>query len=435
MVPHLVFANPKGKVFDHPELEAAGMKAGEFFRLDPGQFVPLPDSSELFMLPDRLPVGWDGKKFTPLEQDPYSAKKEVCFAVGAFIPPGYTLTHNTAFREKNGASMLPLFAYAACVFYKGKFYAAAIRVDRSLRHDERFMDEGALRKSIGRFEKLFPKNRLIGHLANCATVNACANAKNFFLERFEAPIPTSPVCNAQCQGCISFQPKDRIPSTQPRIQFTPKPEDIAELALFHIEHVADPIVSFGQGCEGEPSLAVDAIEKAIRLIRARTSKGSINMNSNASRPQAIARLFDAGLNTLRVSTNTVREPYYSRYYQPRGYSLNELFQSIEIAKKAGGFVSVNYLSMPGFTDSTDEAEAFSRFIEKYRVDMVQWRNLNYDPLHYFRDLKIEPGSLKMLGMKELIESVKKKFPHLLTGYFNPRPKKINRVRFQITTRR
>jgi pyruvate-formate lyase-activating enzyme len=286
------------------------------------------------------------------------------------------------------------------------------------------MDEGEIRKNIGRFEKLFPKNRLIGHLSNCATVNACANAKNFFLERFEAPIPTSPVCNAQCQGCISFQPKDRLPSTQPRIQFTPTPEEIAQLAVFHIEHVANPIVSFGQGCEGEPSLAVDTIEKAIRLIRGQTSKGSLNMNSNASRPGAIMRLFDAGLDTLRVSTNTVREPYYSRYYQPRGYSLNEFFESIEIAKKVGGFVSVNYLSMPGFTDSEAEAEAFVRFIEKYRIDMVQWRNLNYDPLHYFRDLQIEPRSLQMLGMKELIESIRKNFPQLVTGYFNLRPKKL-----------
>lgn len=425
-IPHLLFADAKGKVFDFKGLEAAGMKAGQFYRLDPDQFVPLPDSSELFMLPDRNPVGFKGEEAVVLDQDPYSQKKQECFAVAAFIPPGYTLTHNTAYHEKEGARMLPLFAYAACVLYKDKFYAAAVRVDRSYRHDNRFMDSEEIKKNISRFRKLFPKNRLIGHLENCATANSCANAKNFFLERFEAPIPTSPVCNAQCQGCISFQPKDRIPSTQSRIQFTPTPEEIAEIALAHIENVPDPIVSFGQGCEGEPSLAVDTIEKAIRMIRARTSKGSINMNSNASRPQAIARLFDAGLNTLRVSTNSVREPYYSRYYQPRGYSLKELRESIQLAKKAGGFVSLNYLSMPGFTDSEGESEALIDFIDSYRVDMVQWRNLNYDPLHYFNDLKIAPDTLRFIGMKEVIEKIQTRFPGLLTGYFNPRPKKIKR---------
>ncbi len=426
-IPRLVFANSKGKVFDYPGLEAAGMKGGQFFHLDPGQFVPLPDLSELFLLPDRCPVGFKGQEPVALEHDPYSRKKEECFAVGAFIPPGYTLTHNTAYREKSGASMLPLFAYAACVFYKGKFQVSAIRVDRSLRHDARFMSGTQITRNIGRFQKLFPDNRLVGHLGNCATVNGCANAKNFFLEKFEAPVPTSPTCNAQCQGCISFQPATRIASTQKRIQFVPTPEEIAELALFHIQNASDPIVSFGQGCEGEPLLAVDTIEKAIRMIRARTSKGVLNLNTNGSRPQAVARLFDAGLNTIRVSTNSLREPYYSYYYQPRGYSLKELFRSIAIAKQAGGFVSINYLSMPGFTDSEDEFEALVDALERALIDMVQWRNLNYDPLHYFRDLKIFPGGLRLIGMKKLIDRVRKKFPHLLTGYFNPRPKTVKQA--------
>jgi len=417
----LLFADAKGKVFDFPGLEGAGMKGGEFTRLDPDELLPLPDSSELFMLPDRYPVGFGGEEIVTLDRDPYSKTKKECFAVAAFIPPGYTLTHNTAYEERSSAAMLPLFAYAACVLYKGKFHVAAIHVDRSARHDDRLMDPAEIKKNIGLFHRRFPKNRLIGHLENCATVNGCANAKNFFLERFEAPVPVSPVCNAQCQGCISFQPQDRIPSTQKRIQFTPTPEEIAEIALAHIEKVPDPIVSFGQGCEGEPSLAADTIEKAIRLIRARTTKGSLNMNTNASRPRAVARLFDAGLNTLRVSTNSVREPYYSLYYQPRGYSLKELCESIELAKEAGGFVSLNYLSMPGFTDTEDESCALIDFIARYPIDMIQWRNLNYDPLHYFRDLKIEPGSRRILGMKEVIEKIRKKFPHLRMGYFNPRP--------------
>ena len=62
--------------------------------------------------------------------------------------------------------------------------------------------------------------------------------------------------------------------------FLPKPEEIAGIALFHIAHVKDPIVSFGQGCEGEPLLAGDVIEKAIRIIRRETARGTINMNTN-----------------------------------------------------------------------------------------------------------------------------------------------------------
>ncbi len=275
-------------------------------------------------------------------------------------------------------------------------------------------------KGTQAYKKLFPKNRLLPHLTGCATVNGCANAKNFFLGRMEAPIPTSPVCNAQCQGCISLQPDGRdFPATQERIRFVPSPEEIAELVLHHFESETDPLVSFGQGCEGEPTIQADTIEKAIRLIRKKTAKGLININTNASRPEVLARLFDAGLTNIRVSTNSVREPYYSRYYQPRGYSFKEVAQSVRTAKKCGGFVSMNYLCRPGFTDSAEEFEAFRRFLGDNHVDMVQWRNLNYDPARYFSDLKIESQNLEMIGMEQAISQIQKEFPSLLSGYFNP----------------
>ncbi len=424
--PQLLFAREDGKVYPFPGLEAAGMKAGKFFRLDPAGFLKLPDFSELFLLPGRLPVGFDAAgKPEALSFDPYSEKKEKCYAVAAFIPPGHAVTHSSAFEEEAGAPALPLFSYAACVFYKGAFYAAAIPVDADVRHDERFMDAGKVARGVEALKKRFPSNRLVPHLAHCATVSGCANAKNFFLGRFEAPVPTSPVCNAQCQGCISFQPAERgFPSNQNRIQFVPSPEEIAELALFHIGSVADPIVSFGQGCEGEPVLSGDVIEKAIRLIRAKTPDGSINMNTNASRPKVIERLFAAGLNSIRVSLNSVREPYYSLYYQPRGYGLADLVASIHAAKAGGGFVSLNYLSMPGFTDSEDEVVALERFVAEHGVDMIQWRNLNYDPLQYFRDLGLAGADLKLIGMEEVLRRLSRRFPRLRMGYFNPKKEAI-----------
>ena len=421
--PQLLFADERGKVYPFEGLEAAGMKAGRFFKLDPAEFLKLPNFSELFMLPGRVPVGLDPQtgRPTPLLSDPYSKEKKKCFAVAAFIPPGHSITYNSAFEEETGAPMLPLFSYAACVYYKNEFYATAIRVDPDVRHEERFMDAGLIEKNIKSYEALFPKNRLVPHLANCATVNACANAKNFFLGRFEAPVPTSPICNAQCQGCISLQPDGRdFPSNQKRIQFVPTPEEIAQLALFHMEKVEEPIVSFGQGCEGEPTLSGEVIEKAIRLIRQKTSKGSINMNSNASRPLTVGKLFDAGLNSIRVSLNSVREPYYSLYYQPKGYSLKTVIESIHAAKARGGFVSLNYLSMPGFTDTREEFEALKEFIRAHKVDMIQWRNLNYDPLHYFKDLGLLGEDFEFLGMRRVLQELKVEFPGLMMGYFNPK---------------
>lgn len=166
---------------------------------------------------------------------------------------------------------------------------------------------GRVRGNIKKFRKILPYNRLARHLENCALIYNCPNAKNFFLSRFEAPLPTSPCCNAACAGCISDQPKKQCPASQPRIAFVPSPFEVAEVALHHLRAVKDPIVSFGQGCEGEPLLAGDLLELSIRLIRAKTQKGIINLNTNASRPKVLERLCWAGLNSIRVSLNSAQK--------------------------------------------------------------------------------------------------------------------------------
>ena len=51
--------------------------------------------------------------------------------------------------------------------------------------------------------------------------------------------------------------------------------------------------------------------------------------------------------------------------------------------------------------------------------MIQWRNLNYDPLAYFKKLKLSVKKEDMIGVKTLIGRVKKEFPRVMHGYFNP----------------
>lgn len=421
----LVIADSKGKIYDVPGVEAAGMKGGHFFRLRRENFIKLPHGSELFMLPSRSPVGYDpqSRKFTVLEKDPFagksSGKGKRCFAVAAFVSPGHTVTYNSAYVEIGNPKLLPLFSYAACAFHKGEFYVASVRVDRELRQDLRRMDAVLIRKNVTKLRKIFRGNRLVRHLERCALVYGCPAAKNFFLSRYEAPLPTSPSCNAFCLGCISCQPDGEIPVTQPRIKFVPTPEEIAEIALFHIRNIADPVVSFGQGCEGEPLLVADTLERAIRLIRKDTKKGIINLNTNAFSPDAISKLFDAGLDSIRVSLNSAKEVHYNRYYKPRGYKFRDVLMAIKAAKKRGGFVSINYLTIPGFTDSRSEFDAFKSLIGKYNVEMVQWRNLNYDPLRYFKELRIKVRPPELLGMREVIRALKKAYPHIMMGYFNP----------------
>lgn len=428
---NLLISDKNGKIFDLPFLKPAGMKANRFFKLGREDFVELPYGSELFMVPDRIPIGYDDEnnEFISLHENPFKNKKEPCYPVSAFVSPGYTATYNSAFVEKNkNTRHLPLFAYSAVCFDNGKFYAACVRVDRELRQDLRYMDFKLIGENVKRFRKLFPDNRLMRHLESCALVYGCPAGRNFFLQRYEAPLPTSPTCNSNCLGCISYQPQKKCPATQPRIKFVPTPEEIAETALWHIKNVNDPVVSFGQGCEGEPLMAAQAIEKAVKIIRSRTKKGIINLNTNASRPEMVASIFDAGLDSIRVSMNSVRGKYYTEYYRPRGYNFNDVLESIKTANRMKKFVSINYLTMPGFTDSYGEYKAFVKFLKSYTVDMIQWRNLNYDPVKYFKELNIKIDGGKMLGIKNIIDELKHKFPRIMMGYFNPSRKRISRGR-------
>jgi wyosine [tRNA(Phe)-imidazoG37] synthetase (radical SAM superfamily) len=422
--PQLLVADSKGKIYPIPQMTACGMKAGLFFRLSAKDLIELPSGSELFIMPDRMAVGYDpsSKTFMQIDKDPYS--KSECLAVSSFISPGYTITYNSCYIERKRAKLLPLFSYAAICLYKDKFHVAAIRVDRELRQDLRFIDLKKIKAGIKNTRKLFPKNRLFKHLERCALCYSCPAAKNLFLSRYEAPLPTSPYCNSRCIGCISYQPDKRCSVTQPRIRFIPDPKEIAEVALFHIDNVKDPVVSFGQGCEGEPLLAGNAIEKAIRIIRAKTQKGIINLNTNASKPDVIRRLFDSGLNSIRVSLNSAQKIYYDRYYKPKGYKFSDVIESMRIAQKANGFVSLNYLSIPGFTDSRQEFRAFSDLIKSSKVDMIQLRNLNIDPVYYFRSIRFSAERDELLGMREIIKMLKAEFPHLMIGYFNPSRKRM-----------
>lgn len=411
-MPRLLYANSNGRIFEDPRLSGVAMKAGKIFRIDPSELVELPAGSQLFILPGRRAIGYD-------ESTGDHEASDGRFAVAAFLSPGYTAAYSPAYIDDPKCGRLPLFSYCAAVAYKTRTYVAAVRVDRDRRHDTRFIDMALVKNNANDLKKLFPRNRLIRHLESCALTYGCPNAQNFFLSRYECPLPTAPLCNARCAGCISYQPAKDICATQPRIKFVPKPAEIAAIALYHIGRVDKPIVSFGQGCEGEPLTQAKIVEEAIRLIRNKTSKGIVHLNTNGSRPDKLKRLIDAGLDSVRISLNSARPAYYTKYYRPAGYGFTDVVRSMKIAKDNGAFVSLNYLTMPGFTDLDVEYKALGALIQKTGIDMIQWRNLNYDPLRYFELLNLRPDSFEMLGIRQEMELLNKQFPKLRMGYFNP----------------
>ena len=420
-------ADPEGRIIELPGYQALGMAGTTFTPLTAAGTIALPHGGELMMLPDRAPVLFclETGRVQIVAENPYAPGQSV-FAVAAFNSPGYVNTHVSGFAENPGARMLPLFSYGAVGWHAGAFRTALIRIDREPRQDLRRMPRERIVAGIARLRRHMPQNRLRAHLERCALEYGCPAGKNFFLGRYEAPLPTSRACNARCLGCISLQTHPDIRSSQNRIDFSPSPEEIAEVALHHIRRVPRAVVSFGQGCEGDPLLAAEVIAPAIELIRRQTDRGTINLNTNASRPAVLAALFDAGLDSMRVSLNSVRPLCYNAYFRPRDYRFEDVTASIDLAAARDRFVAINYLNCPGVTDAPEEAEALWAFLRRHRIDMIQWRNLNYDPLRYLQAMAAAAPLGPPLGMGRLIAQLRRDFPHLMHGYFNPPREKWGR---------
>ena len=420
-------ANAAGEIFELENYAAVGANGIIPVPLTLSNTRNMPVGSELMYLPDRRPILLNLKsgQIETVNENPYNAGQPL-FPVSAFNSPGYVISHLGAFVETPNARTLPLFSYGAVGWHRGKFRSAVIHVDRERRQDLRLMPPEGVAAGIDRVSRQMPDNRLRAHLEKCALQFGCPAAKNFFLGRFEAPLPTAEQCNARCRGCLSSQKHSQIPHSQDRIGFTPSPEEIAEVALAHIKQVKNSVVSFGQGCEGDPLLATGTIAPAIRLIRSETSKGTINMNTNASLPRALQQVIDAGLDSIRVSMNSVQRDCYHAYFRPRGYGFSEVLKSVDIALKSGLFVAVNYLNCPGFTDTPPEYDALKAFLNSHPIHMIQWRNLNYDPLRYFQIMESLASLQAPIGMPALLENIRREFPDLKFGYFNPPKEKFGR---------
>jgi len=413
-------ANQAGEIFELDGYAAVGMTGRVLEPLSDEQTCNMPYGSELMYLPDRKPVLFNIKtgKFETLRVNPY-VPGETIFPVAAFNSPGYVLTRVSAYRETRRAQTLPLFSYGAVGWYNESFRSAVALVDPEPRQDLRRMQREDVLTGVERMRAQMPANRLREHLEKCALTYGCPAGKNFFLGRYEAPLPTARQCNARCLGCLSLQKKSEIPHSQDRIAFTPSPQEIAEVALVHIRRVKQSVVSFGQGCEGDPLLAADVIEPAIRRIRSQTGEGTINMNTNGSLPAKLRHLFDAGLDSVRISLNSVRKKCYDAYFRPKGYSFEDVLESVDTALAHKKFVAINYLNSPGFSDTPREVDALIEFLHNHPIHMIQWRNLNFDPVRYWKKMKSVAEHGEPIGMENLLNRVRRQFPNLKFGYFNP----------------
>lgn len=332
-----LLAAANGEIYDAPGYSALGRSGDTLLDLTPQDLIPLPEGADLMFLPGRRAVGKNrAGDIVSLDGRP----------VSAILPAGYTRVYLPAFQRTKNAAVLPLYGYTAVALYRDRLYAAALRTDRSDFWNPKYYNTRSLKKRIRQTKEALPDNRLVDHLAHCSLEYHCCTAQNLFYRRWEAGIPTSPVCNANCLGCISLQPSECCPSPQERIKFSPTPEEVSAVGIYHLKAAPEAIVSFGQGCEGEPSLAAETIAESIRCIRARTDKGQININTNAGYTAGIRKIIDAGLDSMRVSIISAREGNYAAYYRAQ-YVLSDVKESIRYALEKKVYVSLNLLYFPG----------------------------------------------------------------------------------------
>jgi len=392
-MPKALCALDTGEIVEHPSLPAAARTGDRTVIPARSEWIGSPFAADYYTLPHHTLPGC-----APDEKDLFRP-------VAACLPPGYVRLYLPAGeRRREDKRPLPQIAYCAAGWRNGSFAVTAERVDYSPYWDPKKRDAGTIGLAAERFLKGRPKNRLVRHLTHCSLRYNCYTAQNLLLRQGEGGIPVSTACNASCIGCISFQPAGGCPSAHDRIAFTPTVEEIAELAVPHLQKAPQAIISFGQGCEGEPTLREKLLIEAIRAIRKETSRGTIHINTNGSRPDAIERLAHAGLQGIRVSINSARKPLYDRYYRPDGYSFNDVLETLRRAKGLGLFVSVNLLVFPGVTDRKSETVALLKLFRETRPDLIQLRNLNIDPDLYMRIAGASKETT--IGVKEFIRGLR-----------------------------
>jgi pyruvate-formate lyase-activating enzyme len=423
----LLFADDGGTVYDHPALLAA-VRSGDDV-LAPGEPpIAAPDGATLCFLPGRRPVGIDPAtgELTVLREVRLGRRRVVPHAVGATLPPGFTRTFLPATARPPLAPMaeapiLPQWAYTAAALGPEGPVVWALHTDRRSHWSVGTHSTPDLPALIER-TLAESANPIYRQLARCALEWRCFTAQNTFYARDEGAIPSSAACNASCVGCLSETQQGMPPSSHERIARPPTAEEMAEVALRHLERGRGRVfVSFGQGCEGEPLVRWKEIRSAVRIVLARRPDAALHANSNGSLPEAVARLAEAGLRSWRISLNSASPDLYAAWYRPRGYGLADVVRSVRAAKARGCWVALNLLTFPGVTDREGEVERLCALVADTGVDQVQTRPLALDPDVYVALARGVGAGGPAIGVRALVRRLKAARPGLVVGNFSRAP--------------
>ncbi len=416
----LCVADRRGELHVREGLRPAARSGALVLPLGDGDVRPLPEGATIAHLPGRRAIGIDaGGTAVELE--------ERWLPVAAILPVGHLRTLVPASRPGPHAPRLPLFGYAAVAERGGELVAAALPTDAFAWWEPSRHTTAGVPAAVAAARRALPGNRLVDHLGRCALEHRCYTAQNTFLRRYEGALPASPACNADCLGCISLQSDGEVPPPQQRMGFAPTPVELGDLAAYFLDGGEEAaIVSFGQGCEGEPLTRGRLLVEATRRIHARHPGATIHVNTNGSRPRVLERMIAAGCTSVRISAISFTDRIFRAYYRPIGYGLEEVVECGRLMHRAGGQVCLNLLTFPGLTDVPAELEATAAACREMGVDQVQWRTLNVDHDWLVSRLpELEPG----VGMAGALGALRDRLPGVSHGNFTrPHPAAAGRAR-------
>lgn len=457
----MLLADPEtGLVYEHPELELALDTGLDLIRPGKKDLIEVPEGWDLMAMPGTRPIGYDASKGTFVTVREFTVDDkggrrtfEPC-AVAVHPPPGYVRTHHPAAEyldathpdeklrragqgrltiyeepapeaaqtgdDGDARPGLPLWAYTAVGFGKKGPVAALFLADETSRWAPELYYQKDLDERVEARLAEDPDNRVLKQIAQCAQQYLCCCAQNVFYGRWEGAVPIAPACTAACLGCLSKDPEWNTPVPQKRLKFSPTPDEIARVIAHHLETAPEPMMSFGQGCEGEPCMNGPVLVESVRLAREKTKRGVININTNGSRPEVIRQAARAGATALRVSINTFDPEVYTAYYRPADYTFETVIESMYVGRDEGMHVSINLLIWPGWTDRMEEIDRISKIVDDGALQMIQLRNLCVDP-GYFRTV-LPPREKRglLLGMRGFVDELHRRHPKLRFGTFNPR---------------
>jgi pyruvate-formate lyase-activating enzyme len=457
----LLVAAPDGAVFEHPSLEMAIDNGLDVSRVGSRDLMRVPEGWDLMAMPGTRPIGYDASTAAFVTVTEFTTPEGRTFqpwGVAVHPPPGYVRLFHPAAEytdathpdvklaclaptgAANGAARglpivpstsggggdeaarpgLPLWAYTAVGMTAKGPVASLFLADETSRWAPLLYYQGDIKERVARRLALDADNQVLKQLAQCAGDYLCCCAQNVFYERWEGAVPIAPACTAACLGCLSKDPAWGTPTPQKRLKFQPTADEIARVIAHHLETAPEAMMSFGQGCEGEPTMNHAVIVDSVRLARERTKRGVINVNTNGSRPETIRACARAGASALRVSINTFDRAMYTTYYRPGDYDFDDVVRSLYVGRDEGMHVSINLLIWPGWTDRMAEVDAISKIVEDGALQMIQLRNLCVDPGHYRTVLPPREQRGVLLSMRGFIGELHRRHAQLRFGTFNPR---------------